>query len=53
MCGAGSYPGGMILGGAGLKGANAIVDDLEVDRVWDEPEMVQASRESGLISDEA
>jgi phytoene dehydrogenase-like protein len=53
MCGAGSYPGGMILGGAGYKGANVIAEDMEVDKTWDEPEMVTLGRERGIISDDA
>lgn len=52
LCGAGTYPGGMIIGGPGYIGANVIAEDLEVEKCWDEPAMVTAARDRGLIVDD-
>jgi phytoene dehydrogenase-like protein len=34
VCGASTYPGGLILGGPGYLGANKVADDLGVERWW-------------------
>jgi phytoene dehydrogenase-like protein len=34
VCGASTYPGGMIIGGPGYLGANIIVEDLGVKKSW-------------------
>ena len=49
VCGASTYPGGMIIGGPGYIGANLIVDDFGVKKDWDDPESVKIARENGLI----
>ena len=41
VCGASTYPGGMIIGGPGYIGANAIADDLGVKKNWGVPEFVK------------
>lgn len=51
VCGASTFPGGMVLGGGGYIGANLIADDFGIDKPWEEPEMVKAARERGLIPD--
>ncbi len=51
LCGASSYPGGMILGGGGYKGANIIAEDLEVKKTWEEPEILKQTRGRGLYVD--
>ncbi len=48
LCGASSYPGGMILGGGGYKGANIIAEDMGVKKTWEESEMLRVTRERGL-----
>ncbi len=50
LCGAGTYPGGMIIGGPGYNGANVIAEDLDVKKAWDEPEIVKQAKERGLIA---
>ncbi|MCC7078476.1 MAG: NAD(P)/FAD-dependent oxidoreductase [Acidimicrobiia bacterium] len=37
LCGASSYPGGLITGGPGYIAANSIAEDLEVDKWWRPP----------------
>lgn len=51
MCGAGAYPGGMILGGGGYIGANVIAEDFGVAKKWEEPEMIRQARINGIIPD--
>ncbi len=48
LCGASSYPGGMVLGGGGYKGANVIAEDFDVTKTWEEPEMLRLMKERGL-----
>lgn len=47
--GASSYPGGLVTFGPGYLTANAVADDLGIDKWWSEPEIVTASRERGLL----
>jgi len=49
MGGASTYPGGMILLGAGYNAAGVVADDLGIDRWWKEPEMVIRAREKKLV----
>jgi phytoene dehydrogenase-like protein len=49
VCGASTYPGGMIIGGPGYIGANLIADDFQVKKDWEEPESVKIARANGLI----
>ena len=48
VCGASTYPGGMVLGGGGYNCANVVAEDLGVDKAWDEPEIVKQARERGI-----
>jgi phytoene dehydrogenase-like protein len=34
VCGASTYPGGMVIGGPGYLGANIIVEDMGVKKTW-------------------
>ena len=49
LAGASSYPGGLITFGPGYNAANAIADDLQVDRWWQEPEFIAEARRKGLL----
>ncbi|MGK5095068.1 NAD(P)/FAD-dependent oxidoreductase [Deltaproteobacteria bacterium TL4] len=49
VCGASTYPGGMIIGGPGYIGANVIANDFQVEKDWDEMESVKNAREMGII----
>lgn len=49
VCGASTYPGGMVIGGPGYLGANTIVEDLGVDKAWQQPECVKAAVAAGFI----
>ncbi len=49
VCGASTYPGGLIIGGPGYIGANVILDDFGVKKDWEEPESVKRAREAGFI----
>lgn len=46
--GACTYPGGTILLANGYLAAEAVVEDLGVDKWWPEPEMVKKAREKGI-----
>jgi len=43
------YPGGCVLWGAGYNAANAVVDDLGIDKWWSEPEMITKARQKELL----
>ena len=47
--GASSHPGGFILHANGYVAANAIVEDLGVEKWWSEPEIVSRARQEGLL----
>lgn len=49
VCGASTYPGGMILGGGGYIGANLIAQDFGIEKSWPELEMIRRAREAGFI----
>ncbi len=49
VCGASTYPGGMILGGGGYLGANIIAEDFGLEKNWDEPDYIKTAKESGII----
>lgn len=49
VCGASSYPGGMIIAGPGYLGANIIAEDLGVKKTWEEMKEVTRAREMGFI----
>ncbi len=49
VCGASTYPGGMVIGGPGYLGANIIAEDLQVKKKWIEPEYIIKARNSGIV----
>ena len=49
MGGACTYPGGTILLANGYLAADAVADELGLDRWWEEPEIVKNAREKGLL----
>lgn len=49
LCGASTYPGGMILLGSGYNAAGAVADYLGLQRWWREPDYIVEARGSGLV----
>jgi len=49
MGGSCTYPGGTILFGAGYLAANAVAEDLKVEKWWSEPEIVTEAKKRGLL----
>jgi phytoene dehydrogenase-like protein len=49
MGGSCTYPGGTILFGAGYLAANAVAEDLGVEKWWPEPEIVTEAKKKGLL----
>ncbi|MEW5946236.1 MAG: NAD(P)/FAD-dependent oxidoreductase [bacterium] len=49
LCGAGAYPGGMVIAGPGYIAAGAVADDLKADRWWRPPDYVTRAKKDGLI----
>lgn len=49
VAGASTWPGGMVLLGAGYNAAGVIADDLGIQRWWEEPEYIQEARKKGLV----
>ncbi|MFH0821432.1 MAG: NAD(P)/FAD-dependent oxidoreductase [Pseudomonadota bacterium] len=49
VCGASSFPGGLITFGPGYNAACKIADDLGVDRWWPEPECVKKAQAKGTL----
>ena len=49
MGGACTYPGGTVLLGSGYLAADAVVEDLEIKKWWQEPEMVKKAKEKGFL----
>jgi phytoene dehydrogenase-like protein len=47
--GASVAPGGMVLFGPGYNCANAIAEDLGIEKWWKEPEYITAARENGYV----
>jgi phytoene dehydrogenase-like protein len=45
LCGASSYPGGLVIGGAGYIAADSVVEDLGADRWWTPPAFVKRYRD--------
>ncbi|MFH1775765.1 MAG: NAD(P)/FAD-dependent oxidoreductase [Chloroflexota bacterium] len=50
MGGACTYPGGCVLLGSGYLAAEAVCEDLGIEKWWTEPEIVTRAREKGLIA---
>ncbi|RLC26461.1 MAG: hypothetical protein DRH37_11650, partial [Deltaproteobacteria bacterium] len=48
MGGACTYPGGTVLLASGYLAADAVVEDLGVEKWWPEPESVRIAREKGV-----
>ncbi|MBI2862561.1 MAG: NAD(P)/FAD-dependent oxidoreductase, partial [Chloroflexi bacterium] len=49
ICGSSVHPGGLITFGPGYLGANAIAEDLGVQKWWEEPESVTRAKKGGLL----
>ena len=49
MGGSCTYPGGCVLLGPGYLVANAVVEDLGIEKWWSEPEIITEAREKGLL----
>ncbi len=49
LAGASCYPGGCVIWGPGYLAANAIAEDLGIDKWWSEPKMVTKARQDGLL----
>ncbi|MEW6201406.1 MAG: NAD(P)/FAD-dependent oxidoreductase [bacterium] len=49
LCGASTYPGGMITAGGGYIAANAISEDMKVEKWWSMPESIMQGKRDGLI----
>lgn len=49
MGGSCTYPGGCVLLGGGYLAAEAIVEDIGIEKWWSEPEIVTEARKKGLI----
>ncbi|OGQ80149.1 MAG: hypothetical protein A3F90_12660 [Deltaproteobacteria bacterium RIFCSPLOWO2_12_FULL_60_19] len=47
--GASCHPGGLVILGPGYLAANAVADDLGLDRWWKEPEIVTKARAKGIL----
>jgi phytoene dehydrogenase-like protein len=41
LCGASSYPGGLVIGGPGYIAANSVAEDLGVQKWWTPPDYVR------------
>ena len=47
--GSSTYPGGCVIWGAGYLAANAVVEDLNGNKWWAEPETITKARKEGLL----
>lgn len=52
LCGASSYPGGLVIGGPGYIAATAAVEDLDADKWWRLPPLVEKYRDTYLSGGE-
>lgn len=48
LCGASSYPGGLVIGGAGYIAANTVAEDLGVEKWWSTPRFINEYVETYL-----
>lgn len=48
VCGASTYPGGLIIGGPGYIAANAVAEDAGIEKWWKEPAYVSRYRQNYL-----
>ena len=49
VCGASTFPGGMVIFGPGYNAANVIAAELGIEKWWQEPEMVTRAKEKGML----
>jgi phytoene dehydrogenase-like protein len=49
VCGASTFPGGLITFGPGYNAANKIAEDLGIERWWSEPECVTKAKVKGTL----
>jgi phytoene dehydrogenase-like protein len=49
VCGASTFPGGLITFGPGYNAANKIAEDLGIERWWPEPECVRKAKAKGTL----
>lgn len=49
MCGASTFPGGLITFGPGYNAATKIAEDLGIERWWGEPECVRKAKAKGTL----
>jgi phytoene dehydrogenase-like protein len=49
VCGASTFPGGMVIFGPGYNAANVIAAELGLEKWWQEPEMITRAKEKGLL----
>ncbi|MEW6352293.1 MAG: NAD(P)/FAD-dependent oxidoreductase [Thermodesulfobacteriota bacterium] len=49
VCGASTFPGGLITFGPGYNAANRIAEDLGIERWWGEPECVTKAKAKGTL----
>ncbi|MBI4334423.1 MAG: NAD(P)/FAD-dependent oxidoreductase [Chloroflexi bacterium] len=47
--GSSNYPGGCVIWGAGYLAANAVADDLGIQKWWQEPAIVTKAKKAGLL----
>ena len=47
--GASTFPGGMVIFGAGYNAANVVAEDLGLEKWWKEPESVAEARRKGFV----
>jgi phytoene dehydrogenase-like protein len=49
ICGASTFPGGLITFGPGYNAANRIAEDLGIEKWWEKPQIVARAEEQGLL----
>ncbi|HUU64171.1 MAG TPA: NAD(P)/FAD-dependent oxidoreductase [Dehalococcoidia bacterium] len=49
LCGASTYPGGMVLLGGGYNAARVVAEDLGIEPWWTEPDYIVRARERKLV----
>jgi phytoene dehydrogenase-like protein len=49
LCGASTYPGGMVLLGGGYNAARVVAEDMGIDPWWSEPDYIVKAREMKLV----
>jgi len=50
VAGASTYPGGMVLLAGGYNAAGVVVEDLGLERWWEEPDYIKTARDKGLVA---